>query len=808
MKRLITAIVFLLTASFALAQVSDKVAKVTIGSIQHGQPLTIQIDLMQSNLLDQVEIAYRQFGERNFKHTEMTLTNNTASFSLPAEALHPPFIEYYFILHIRGQVDPETYPLENAEQQPFRIDLKPASVISSEFTILSPEQDEHVYPEDFLISFTLYYPDSLIDLNSIQIFLDENDLSAYALRAEDLFVLKPENANISFKGGQHTIRVAIKDTLGNPVKSFSWYFTVIGDGVNRTTGRSSSPWTYSSSFQLETRQENISDKVTPYNRGTISANGAYDVYRVKGNLYLTNEEKDYRQPQNRFFIGLESPWLKIGYGDSYPIFPDFFLSGKRVRGLTGSISVDILNLDFAKGSITRQIEGKLCRTFLFDSINSVKQDTTRQDKTDIFAPYQDSLWAEYKYGTYERELFIIRPSFGKREGTHLGFTYLKSKDDISSIRYGIKPEENVVLGSDFMVSFDNRNFEFWGQAALSASNKDFSKGKISDSEIDSMFANEDNKFRDNIRKLRDIISPVITVNQHLIPLPSKNTPTSTLSYDAGTSLNYFNNTFKFSYLRRGESYESFGQPFLRTDVQGYNVSDRLRLFDNQIFVLAGHERLVDNTVKTKIATTVSATTNVGISYYPRINAPSVTIAYLLNSNQNGRQDKFYGTDDKTNRIIFQIGKDYNFINLRHNASMGVSTSNKDDYTERNFDTKNTNFTFSNFSTFKIPLQTMFSLSYNSNRFLSGNNETTKLTYTTLSLNANYRMMEDKLRFFGGFNPTFGEISRIQTTLSAQYYFYKNLSAQTQMNIYFNQKMYNYSQTSIDIVWNLILRAEI
>lgn len=806
MKKFFIAAVFLFIASFVHAQVSDKIARVNIGSLHQGQPLTIQVDLMQSNLLDQIEIAYRQFGERNFKHAEMTLTNNTASFSLPAEVLLPPFIEYYFILHVRSQDDPETYPLENAEQQPFRIDLKPASDLTSEFIILSPERDERVYLEDVLISFSLYYPDSLIELDSIQILLDENDLSAYTVRAEDLFVVKPENANLLLKAGQHTISVAMKDTIGNTVKNFSWNFTVIGEGVTRTISRSSSPWTYSSSLQLETRQENISDRVVPYNRSTISARGGYDVFQVKGNLYLTNEEKEYRQPQNRFFIGLESPWLKIGYGDSYPILPDLIMSGKRVRGLTGSLTLDIFNLDIAKGIITRRVDGEISHPFLFSKIDSVRNETNRPIKTEIFAPYQDSLWAEYKYGTYERELFVVRPSFGKREGTHFGFTYFKSKDDINSIKYGIKPKENVVFGSDFLVSFDNRNLEFWGQAALSASNKDFSKGKISDSEIDSMFANKTEKFRDNIRKFRDIVSPIITVNQYLVPLTFKNTPT--LSYETGTALNYFNNTFKFTHLRHAESYESFGQPFLRNDVQGYNISNRLRLFDNQIFILAGHERLLDNTVKTKIATTVSTTTNIGISYYPRINAPNVTIAYLINSNQNGRQDKFYGTDDKTNRVIFQIGKDYDLIGLRHNASMGVSTSNKNDYTERNFDTKNTNFTISNFSTFKIPLQTMFSLSYNSNRFPSGKNQTTKLSYTTLSINANYIMLDEKLRLFARFNPTFGEISRMLATLSAQYYFYKNLSAQTQLDLYFNQKMYNLNRTSNDIIWNLILRVEI
>jgi hypothetical protein len=385
---------------------------------------------------------------------------------------------------------------------------------------------------------------------------------------------------------------------------------------------------------------------------------------------------------------------------------------------------------------------------------------------------------------------------------------LKASDDTNSIKYGIRPQENLVVGSDFLLSFDNRNIEITGQAAFSATNKDISGGSISNEEIDSTF---DESQRKTVRQIRDAVSNLITVNKNLVPLGKKYLPT--LSYESGIALNYFNNAFRFAYLRHGESFESFGQSFLQTDLAGYKISDRQRLIDNQVFLLGGFERLQDNTAKTKGATTTSTTANISVSYYPIINFPNVTVAYLLASNKNDRvsSDTSYAVNDKTNRILFQLRKDFTY-GIQHNASLSVSISSRNDNTVHDLDTRSTAVTLSTLSTFNIPLQTIVSVTINSNKFISTNTDGSRsqesLTYTTLYTNAQYRLLDDKLRLNGSLSPTFGSIQRVLLNTGAQYYFWNNLSAQTQMSIYINKKMYGYLKSNNDIVWNLILRVDI
>jgi hypothetical protein len=78
----------------------------------------------------------------------------------------------------------------------------------------------------------------------------------------------------------------------------------------------------------------------------------------------------------------------------------------------------------------------------------------------------------------------------------------------------------------------------------------------------------------------------------------------------------------------------------------------------------------------------------------------------------------------------------------------------------------------------------------------------------LYANAQYNLLNDRLFLNGSFSPTFGDIQRMLFGAGAQYYFLKNISAQTQLTVYVNSKMYGLSTTSTDLVWNLILRADI
>ncbi len=762
----------------------------------------MQAVLNNAAVIERAELAYRQFGQRDYKKLEMMIAGNSAAATVPGSEIVPPFIEYYVLAYSHDSTDYASYPLFNPESQPLRVEVLDANTMNDFIAVISPEENEQLQGDDVIISF-IVGPDTIADPASTHVSVDEKDVSSVLVRSGNLIILRPENANLQLSGGSHTIAVQVYGKDGKELGRSAWSFGVLG-GMHSLTGTTGG-WLYSSSLQLETRSENIGDASTPYNRATLAAGGMTGDYHVNGRVYITNEEKEGRQPQHRFFLGAESPWLKLGVGDAYPTFPDLIMTGKRVRGFTGNLSLGGFGLDVATGQILRHVEGDTLKTFARDSLNAEQS----ADPSGSYASYDASttpqLWAKIRGGTFTRDLYAIRSRFGKKESSHLGFTFLKSKDDVSSIRYGVKPQENLVLGSDFVLTFGHRTVEVTGQAAASATNKDIARGTFTDAEIDSTFQTYSESSRNNIRRVRDILSHFITVNENLIPLAAKNLPT--LAYEGSFALTAFDNAFKFTYLRHGNSFESFGESFVRPDVAGYNILDRLRLVQNILFLSGGFERLKDNTAETKLATTTSTTANLGISYFPRIGFPNVTIGYAHALNANDYPIDSLRTDDRTNRVLVQLSRPFTHLG-RHQATLSVSTSMRDDRTPRNFDVHSTNVSLAAASVFDIPLQTSISVSVNWNSFFTVDPAAHALEvsrdYTVVYLHGEYRLADDRVRISGTLSPILGNADLRRTLIGggAQYFFSKKVSGLTDLNLYLNGSRDN------DIIWSLILRVDV
>lgn len=320
----------------------------------------------------------------------------------------------------------------------------------------------------------------------------------------------------------------------------------------------------------ESRNETFADKSTWYNNVNADFRGTTGEWDFRGNVYLTSEEKNYLQPQHRFRASVKSDWLSLEVGDNNPVYPSLIMNGSRVRGFTGALNLGFINVQTSVGETERGIEGALIQTYTSDTAplasNVVAINEARHGN-----PY-----GEIEAGTFKRELFAVRPSFGAGENFQWGFTYLHSKDDVGSIEFGTQPQENVVVGTDMMFGLDNQNFMVTSQVAVSIKNSDISPGTITDEQLDSLFSDPDKQ--DDLQDFKDIknlVSDFITVNQNLGPLNPQEF--SSLAAEAGVRLNYFNNTFNAKYIYRGNEFTSFGNPYTRVDVKGINITDRIGL---------------------------------------------------------------------------------------------------------------------------------------------------------------------------------------------------------------------------------------
>jgi hypothetical protein len=759
------------------AQVSTRISSISPDFAIANSPITITAELHQGESIDQVFLVFRPFGESQYQQMEMDLKGNSASVTLPSRVVIAPNVEYYIVLRDRNN-KLETYPLSESPDPfntpPSKTLLLPVRVEGQgdeQIIFLSPEPFSSIDPEDVVISVSLLRADSSVIRKATQMFLDGADVTQFVVFSDDILVLAPDNLGRPLPPGPHRVSVRLFDKSGNLANTATLTFTVQGGAMFAYSEPVSTKFKYGLTVNAESRHETVNDVGTWYNRGGFSLNGTLSDWRVKANLYLTSEEKSDRQPQNRYFFGVESPWLRAGVGDSYPSFPNLILEGKRVRGINAGLHLGGFNVDVAYGQTTRGVEGSLLTSFPKDSL--AVQQSRNPSATYGPVPGDTTKWGTFAYGTYSKNLFAIRPSFGSGESFQWGFTYLHAGDDDQSITYGIRPDENVVVGTDLIGRLDERRIELRAQVALSAYNSDISSGTITDEYL----RTSNIKDTASVKKVRDILGKIITVNDNLRPLSTDFS--SVAAYEAGVVLRYFDNVFRFTYLYRGNDYNSAGQTYLRKDVQGFNLNDRMRVVGNQLFATLGYERLHDNTGGTKVATTTYSTLNAAVSYYPTADAPSITAGYSRFDNDNGLstagRDSLYAVSDVTNQIFLQSSYDFT-AGARHTAALSLSTSSRDDKSLYQSDVKSTTIGLGLSTRYAIPLQTTLDLSFNLNE-LPGptRGATTDLNYTTLVLRGRYAVLTDIFTVTAGINPSFGDFKRTVLDLGAEYYVLPTMS---------------------------------
>jgi len=772
-KNFLFFIIMHLTISLIYAQESNYILNVKISESKINNPINISIDLISGDNISSIEIAYRFFDKNEFTKKEMQIAGITAAVTIPAEEVKPPTLEYYFIINLKDGTT-ETYPTGIAQgTSPFQLAVAGETEKEKEIIILSPEEGEVLTRENFLISISFIRAPINIDVAKTKIYLNNIDISQNKLVAEDLIVINGENIS-DIKYGSAEIKIEVYDNKGN------LYYTAKRNvliATKEAAEKIARRWNINGHLRAESRNENYSSTSTWYNNFSAEAKLTSDQWLFSGQLYVTSEEKNYLQPYNRYTLTIRNgDLLNLQLGDSYPQFPNLIMNGKRVRGFNGALNLGKINVQTAFGETERKIEGTLLQTYLKEEA-PLAYDVIKINESKYGYPY-----GRVKFGTYKRNIFVVRPSFGSGENFQLGFTYLHSKDDPNSVEFASRPQENAVFGTDLMFAIDEQNIMFTSQAAFSIFNKDISSGTLSDAKIDSIFG-EGSAFDidpDQIKTIKKILGKFITVNQYIGPLnPQK---LASLAGEAALSINYFNNSLKASYIYRGNDYLSLGQSFIQTDIKGFNFADQIRMFDNRFFLSVGYEKLEDNLQKTKIATTTYETFSATASLFTRLNFPNISIGYYRKKNNNGLSitDTLFNKyiiDEITNRFTFLLSYDLKLY-VRHNTSLSISTQQRDDKSLRNYDANFNSVSFSVNSYWKNNLNSIFQILYSSTEI--GNSQ---FKYFTLTAGAKYKLMENKLILSATLSPSFGDFKRQALELIADYNLIGNLNLAFQARIF-------------------------
>jgi len=761
--------------SRSYSQVSDYISNVEISNAKEGEPLVINANITQPSAISKIDFVYRAFGQSEFNVQEMSLVGANASTSVSAEGIHPPYVEYFFRIFLNNGKS-EVYPIGAPKSAAaLRVDIKPVSEKDKQIIILSPQKGEITNLSDLLITVSLLRLPTTVDKKATKIFIDGRDVTSLVLFSDDLLILRPDNLEIPIKKRNHLLKINIYKKDGKLYHSVTTQFGVIVDaGSSAYENR----FIYGMDIDAESRNERFNGIDTWYNNVALNVNGTYNDWKFKGRAYVTSEEEATRQAQNRFYARISNSWLNLVVGDNFPSYSNLIMDGKRVRGVTGSVKYGAFNLQSSFGQIRRSIEGKLIIKLFKDPLES---DVIRIDSVKYGAPF-----GRVKFGTYNRNVFAINTY---AEGSHykFGLSYLHSKDDNSSIVFGGKPEENAVFGTNLNLKFDQRRIQFSGQAAVSVFNTDISTGELSDAQIDSLFGN--GSFSSisvsDAKKLKSIVSPFITFNQFLGPLnPEK---FSTLAWESALRLSYFKNNIKATYIYRGNDYRSFGQSYLRTDIKGYNVIDRINLLSNKLFVSVGYENLEDNLQNTKPATTVFQTINSAISIYPRNGLPNFTIGFSHYDNNNSMPKDSSEINNITNNISASVSYDFT-AGVRHSARLSFSSSVRDDRSLFNSDA-NIKLGVLNFkSTWNIHFASILNTVYSSSE-VGG----ISYSYVTVNAGGRFNFFENRLRFTATVGPSFGDLERMAIDVYGNYQLLENIRLGFQARYY---KLKNQSYSSI------------
>jgi len=195
------------------AQVSQYVIEVKVPTAVEKTPLSLSVELTQNTQIRRVILHYREFGKTEFKQTDMLLSGRTAAATIPAKAMIPPYIEYYISMRLANNKQ-ATFPSENPETNPLKIQVKEMDEKDLEVRFLSPEPGETVAAEDLAIAVSLMFASDAVDIKRTRIYLDGENVTSEALISDDVLLYSPKNFDKPLGLGSHSIKIELIDTLG------------------------------------------------------------------------------------------------------------------------------------------------------------------------------------------------------------------------------------------------------------------------------------------------------------------------------------------------------------------------------------------------------------------------------------------------------------------------------------------------------------------------------------------------------------------------------------------------------------------
>ena len=722
---------------------------------------------------------------------DLTFARKTASFSAAdfnvrvdiADNAAASF-EYYLQVELtNGEVT--TFPQNQSLNGPVQVEIvEPGAGESQssgaiEYTILSPEQGQEVSYNDVVIAINLFYDDEAGSADNFRLYLDGEDITEEADASDYFLSYVPDNLAV----GSHSISLEFEGDDGTRQVT-SWNFTATAGEITEQ-GVSSSPQSVNTAIpsgqvELKARNQTVGNNSSDIFSGNVRLSGESGGFRYSAYGLLTSQEDSRFQAQNRYGVELYAGnWFELQGGHIYPTLSPLTINGQRVRGINAALHPfrGAVNLQFLYGRLRRSVSN------LYTSIEPNSQNFGGGSSFDLN-------FESNGIGTFERDVIGGRLSFGRGNNFQFGINALKVEDDTTSINTidnfndamsinpnladGLSqadrdqlrdspdllnangnpnPQGNVVAGADLMANFDNKRIRFRADGAISLLNEDISRGALTQQRAEELGLEID----EDLANTLDELSWLIILNENLSVLPFKfddngdlstfEFPSSALGGQSEISFNYLKNNLRLQYQWVGPNFNSLANSTVRNDIAGLSVTDRFRLFQNQIYVTLGYDNLRDNVSGFEETTTNTNRYRGNLSWFPvNQDLPRISLGVSNRARENGVdvfnpfvpsrfedagiqnfQQENGATlvaprprDSNTLRLSSSITQQFDLFGITHDASLNYSWLNT---TENNFafgDAQSNNFSFRITNRFRdLPLNTNVGFNVNNTETSNG-----------------------------------------------------------------------------------------
>ncbi len=691
------------------------------------EPGVIKAQVFDDTMVANVKLYYRKPGETTYNSINLKVKEDNIYYrELEKDIGLEGKIEYYLIAQDTAGNE-TSLPAFTPEENPMNMSLDGMVNMSAEGVFLSSPEPGVVYDSgEQLVMISFYQAGTEIDFNTIRLKVDKVDRTREVNFAGNTLIWEPRRP---FPDGVHEIEAVVKDVDGDPIGPNIWSFQV----KTKLTLPLGAEGDFYLGVQHDERSGGNSYVPLWNNKVDMALRGQAGGVNWKAGVMLSSEETAFltsetlpnRQPINRYFFEGRTRHWQVRVGDSNPIFSDLSLKGIFVRGLNMAFKSNRFNANVVYGYNKRDIDESIhiiesnCQQINTDTFVTEEGDTLSTAAGNLMAIQNPTnlLYNIYQFdaATPKRQVaglkMDVSPIRNRFATWKLGFNFFSAKDDSTSLEYTFnaednsryrafqdssfytdyKPKQNWVGTIETSLRFNNNKSEISAEfGGTLATENMFSyvtpeiKNELPTEIDESLFlfngttqsSFDKVKIKDSLADgAKDAILSVYKFRFNTeVPIPMTNTRLKTEAYRIPTH------------------YISLGNPQQKTDIGGYKIDLRTRVYRDQLSFNLGYNSYSDNleserkqynsdALDLKDLTKDTNITNFSVSYNPRQfrdYSPSVSVGYRiydvvndldLNVNAN---DPFSMIDTSTNTLMLNLGGTLPVGMQRHAGMLSIS----------------------------------------------------------------------------------------------------------------------------------------